>query len=88
MVPLTFITFCGIVLACKVRRKVMYLANSEVPTNMFRLKHKIPDYTAAIQQKWLVTKTYESYYEWRDIPKVGSDAPDIEPYDENPNLCD
>ena len=66
----------------------MYFYNEEKPTNELRLKHKIPDVTAAIQQKWSVRKDNKTHYEWRDLPKVGAEAPDIEPYDENPNLCD
>lgn len=66
----------------------MYFYNEEKPTNEVRLKYKIPNVTAAIQQKWLVRRGNKTQYEWRDIPKVSVDAPDIEPYDENPNLCD
>lgn len=69
----------------------MYLAWDEKPTNELRWKTlpiSADTQHTFLQQKWLVRRNFKHQYEWRAIPKVGDKAPDIEPYDENPNLCD
>ena len=76
----------------------MYLAYDERPTQCLRFKKVsvtqeisgVLCFTEEIclQQKWVIRDNFKTHYEWRDIPKVGSDEPDIEPYDENPNLGD
>lgn len=70
----------------------MFLSKSAVPTQHFRFKEIFTVSSVArhrfLQQKWLITDNYKAHYEWRDVGCVDEKAPDIEPYDENPNLWD